>query len=342
MNIFLKAYVAQNLGDDLFIKIICERYPMHVFHMLMREEYKETFSDICNLNIHTYNDNFDRLNKKNKILNKSDILVFIGGSIFMEPPDVYNKYLSELEQDIEKVKKFYIIGANFGPYKTDKYYEYVKNSILKKAKSVCFRDKYSYNMFKNLKNVTYHKDVVFGLNTNKIKKSKQIGISVISNFNRDIKEEYYNSYINKMVEIIDFYTKQGYQINIFSFCEKEKDSLAIDSIISKIPYKINKEIYNGNIEEFLYKFNSQEIIIGTRFHSIILAMICKSKFIPICYSNKTKEMLNDIDNKLLFYDFENINKLQCNYLNEKLNDKLLNKLKIDADKQFEMLDQILL
>jgi colanic acid/amylovoran biosynthesis protein len=342
MNIFLKAYTAQNLGDDLFIKIICNRYNNHKFHLLIKEEYIGYFSNIKNLIIYTYKNNTDRIIKKNEILNKSDVLVFIGGSIFIEPEDIYNKYLFELEEDIKKTKEFYIIGANFGPYKTEKYYEYVKNNILKKAKFTCFRDKYSYEIFKDLDNVSYHKDVVFGLDITESKKNKQVGISVISNFGRNIKEKEYNNYIDKIIEIINFYNNLDYKINIFSFCEKEKDSLAIDNIINKSNIKINKEIYNGNIEEFLYKFASQDIIIGTRFHSVILSMIFKSKFIPICYSNKTKEMLKDIDKKITFYDFENIQELKCDNLNKKLNEETLEELKTDAHKQFKMLDQILL
>lgn len=37
MEIMLKAYFNLNLGDDLFIKMICERFPNYNFHIFIRE-----------------------------------------------------------------------------------------------------------------------------------------------------------------------------------------------------------------------------------------------------------------------------------------------------------------
>ena len=39
------AYTRQNLGDDLFIKILCERYPNTQFVLYAPNVYKDIFKD---------------------------------------------------------------------------------------------------------------------------------------------------------------------------------------------------------------------------------------------------------------------------------------------------------
>ncbi|HPF83773.1 MAG TPA: hypothetical protein PLV83_06400, partial [Bacilli bacterium] len=59
-NCFLGFYANKNLGDDLFIKIICERYPNIRFTIFVDSSYKDTFNDIKNLKKKYYN---KKLNK---------------------------------------------------------------------------------------------------------------------------------------------------------------------------------------------------------------------------------------------------------------------------------------
>ena len=42
-NVKLNMYLKQNLGDDLFLKVILERYPNTVFHIQSDINYKKTF-----------------------------------------------------------------------------------------------------------------------------------------------------------------------------------------------------------------------------------------------------------------------------------------------------------
>lgn len=72
MDVFLKAYVADNLGDDLFIKIICDRYKSHRFHLISNIE-SSFLSSIENLFV--YKDSFitRAINKVNQKLNKKVI-----------------------------------------------------------------------------------------------------------------------------------------------------------------------------------------------------------------------------------------------------------------------------
>src|SRR5699024_6589693 len=75
----------------------------------------------------------------------------------------------------------YIIGANFGPYKDKRFLEKYKHHFSQYT-GICFRDMYSYNLFKQLPNVKMAPDAVFTLYTNKRVKPRTncLGISPIS------------------------------------------------------------------------------------------------------------------------------------------------------------------
>src|SRR5699024_615791 len=102
-KIFIYAYSKLNLGDDLFVKILCERYPDHLFYIVCRRENARAFSNIKNLKIIYSVPYLDSLMQKlslrqffiNRIAKKCDLTVSIGGSIFIEPEkwqEHVNKY----------------------------------------------------------------------------------------------------------------------------------------------------------------------------------------------------------------------------------------------------------
>ena len=96
-KILIKAYAQLNLGDDLFIKMLCERYKDTEFYLFATPEY-ENLKGIESNNLKIlYNDTFAkkilfRLGRKFGISNiledlkvkELDGVVNIGGSIFIE------------------------------------------------------------------------------------------------------------------------------------------------------------------------------------------------------------------------------------------------------------------
>ena len=88
-------------------------------------------------------------------------------------------------------------------------------------------------------------------------------------------------------------------------------------------------------------FAKNEYIIGTRFHSIVLAIINGQSVLPMIYNEKTEHMLNDLDEQIETLDIKKI------IGNDSL-EKMLKFQKIDfsnskntASEQFEILDQYL-
>ncbi len=301
MKIFLNAYVAQNVGDDLFMDILLKRYPKHEFYTI--SQFPNTYNYP---NLHVYSNKlFYRLvkkfNLKKYIANKYDMVVTIGGSMFMET--LQNKYDLTLGN-----KDRYILGVNFGPYTTKNYFN-AAVSAYKKSKDVCFRDKYSYELFKDLPNVRLAPDIAFGLDKSKlnITNRKRVIVSVVDcdykliesrDKSFDKKINYTKVYESNIAELIYRLDGLGYEICMASMCESQGDNKAINRIIqlcnADLQNKIEKYYYKGNINEVLDLFADSSLIVGTRLHANIIGMALGKPVIPIAYSDKTIHIMEDI------------------------------------------------
>lgn len=344
-KIFLQAYLTENLGDDLFIDIISKRYPNSKMKILTYNNIKTNFSE----NIKIYNKKYHKLlnkiikvytknksNLENEMIKKSDITCFIGGSMFIEKSNqnIKNQYFIG--------KKHYVIGTNFGPYHTKNYYQTFYN-MFKKAIDVCFRDEYSYNLFKDLPNVRMAPDIVFSLDTTDLnnKEENKVIISVINCNNRKI-ENNKEQYESKIIEMINLFQSKGYKVTLMSFCKFEGDENAIERIITQVK-NVDKYYYKGNIEEALNILASSKIIVGTRFHANILGLVMNKTIIPIAYSDKTLNVLKDINFKGKIFDIRDMDNFDVNSISDK---DLKYKCNVDkqkklAEKHFEKLDLIL-
>ena len=72
--------------------------------------------------------------------------------------------------------------------------------------------------------------------------------------------------------------------------------------------------YQGNIPQILREIASLKLFITSRFHANILGLKFNIPIIPICYSSKSSNVLNDINfDRNLIYNFETVNRI--NYKN---------------------------
>ena len=355
-RVYIRAYLKRNLGDDLFVKILTDRYQASFVSLCNpKYKYKKEFKNVkfYNFIIYSifklYEKVAIKINLKNKNLledytiKKSEFMISIGGSIFIEQEG----NLDDLYKVYRNSKSYYIIGANFGPYKTDKFKNYVENKIFKNATDVCFRDSNTYNLFKNNLKLRKAPDIVFSLDTKNIKitNSNKVIISVIY-CNKKKLSKYKEIYEKKIIEIIKFLYQQNYQITLMSFCKSEGDECAINSIINvlkKDNLKVKKYFYRDNITEALNVIGDSSIIVGTRFHANILGMLMNKTIIPISYNEKTKNVLKDIKYKGKILEIETIKDFNPNNLTK---EDLTYKQSVfpnkqQAEKHFEKLDKIL-
>lgn len=332
MKVFIDAYLFQNLGDDLFVDILTKRYPQVDF-----VTYSSFYKSNSN-NLKVYNNRF--LNKvigseniKYYLAKKCDLVVYIGGSMFIEGESKPSKIL---KSDL----KTYIIGSNFGPYQNQSYFE-IHREIFKKMQDVCFRDDYSYQLFKDIACVRKASDLVFTLpvETKNVNERKAL-ISIIECHGKN--EVYKQDYEAKIVEIINKLKQDGFKVCLMSFCELQNDEKAIESILTKV--KVDETYYyRGNTQEAINKLNEASFVVGSRFHANILGMLLNKAILPIAYSNKTINILKDINYQGKQINIKNIAEFDVNSLTQEDYEYHvdLSKQIALANQAFEKLDKVL-
>ena len=358
-KVFLYAYDKVNLGDDLFIRFITSRYPDCEFTMISNKVNIENFKDIKNLNI--IDENSTKINIMNKIhpslfanyqhklKMKSDAVCYIGGSIFMEG-DTWNDVLNWWDFQVNNYP-FYVLGANIGPYKTEEYRKKM-GIVFSKLKGICFRDRYSYELFSDIKSARVAPDILFGQKIPEvIEKKKQVFVSVVNCENKSIDDielrKCNDDYYNWLKIEIDNALKKGYDVKLSSFCKSEGDEeicnrLQADFSDVDCSSKVECLFYNGrNHVEVLREIASSSTVVSARFHGIILALISNVPVLPVSYSIKTINVLKDMGFTGRIQNIKNIDN-SCHFTDATIDinicvDKLIEK----SEEHFMKLDTVL-
>src|SRR5690625_3035781 len=118
-KVMVYAYTKFNLGDDLFLKILFDRYPNTNFNLVAPQKYKEIFQQ-KNVNVYSsdtlifkgINYIMRRINKNftfNKNISKScDASVYIGGSIFQQSNN-WRIQINNRRSIINENQPFYVL-----------------------------------------------------------------------------------------------------------------------------------------------------------------------------------------------------------------------------------------
>lgn len=309
-RVFLYAYDGTNLGDDLFVRVICGRYPQAQFYIWGDEARREVFRDVPNLKV------LLRDNPVSKVLgairpsfvarhhgwleNRCDAVVYIGGSIFMEYPNW--EQICTWWDYVAKERPFYVLGANFGPWHTEAYREKMEE-VFANCRDVCFRDKYSAGLFPGI--VRYAPDILLDFPMPQVPvKQKQVFVSVIDCEGRDEAHSlswFDESYIANMAMVLRSYLEDGWKLVLSSFCKREGDENGIRKLrnvlgVSAEDPKITDLCYDGtNTDALLTAIAASERVIATRFHGVILALAAGRPVLPVVYSDKTLRVLEDLE-----------------------------------------------
>lgn len=315
MVIGVWAYLDNNIGDDLMIKLLAENFQEHTFFLYSNKTVvKNTFKDIKNVEVKS------PLSMSNDI-EQMEVFISIGGSIFNNLNTIKGKisrlkriyFLTKLKR---KKIKLATIGCNLGPY-SDKIGPYLTKIELRKNDLVTVRDKESFDLiesFKSIKNYHLADDIVYLLNDGNFnKKDDFLGITAYRSIKQD--ECNYDNYL-VLSKIADQYIERtGNEVKLFAFdSENENDISAAHHIwhLSKHKQKVRIIPYLGDIDGFLEEFSSCRKNIAIRFHGAILSDIFGIPFLPIVYSNKMINYLNDNGHK---GDITMLKDLQINKIN---------------------------
>ena len=347
-KVLVRMYSVKNLGDDLFLRVLSERFPNDEFYVASHTKYKK---ECIAENVHI---KYNVLSKIKDILLARyvspnahyDAYILMGGSIFIEQQDSQRCLHEKIKHIFPKNKPSYIIGSNFGPYSHDFYKEEYEN-LFRNLNGVTFRDKKTYELFSGLHNSELYPDVIFGLDVNKyrVNNNKKVAISVINLDTRPSLKRHKKIYESKIADIADCYADAGYEVVLLSFCEYEGDGEAVKRIKSAVRNQsIRTFYYNCNLDDAINEISTSEIVIGTRFHSVVLGILFNKKVLPIVYSEKTFNMLKDIDMEKNAINIQDIASLQCSYGNIKfieINQSRVNAVIEKSKHHFDGLSRVL-
>lgn len=359
-KIFVDVYLAYNLGDDLFLDILSKKYPKAEFTVnYVGRDYDEFIAKYKNVKRRKYTllDKVlqklkikDTLTNYKNIAESHDAMVFIGGSIFRDESyheSLYRDRINMIDEFNKLDKPVFILGSNFGPYTREEFFKDYKE-FFARCKDVCFRDTYSYNLFKDMKNVRCEPDIVFQLDLDRFKNSEKkdiIGFSIIDVKHKDGLAQYENEYIKSHIKSIELLVSKGYRCCLISFCEKEGDLQAINKILENLSIEIKKYVdvyeYNGNLDDSFNIISEFKLFIAARFHANIIAQLLEVPILPVIYSDKTSNMLRDINLDNLMITMDNLNDMYNKSVLERAfkNKVDLYNIKVESIKQFDRLTQ---
>ena len=305
-KLFLYAYDRRNLGDDLFVEYVAGRYPDAKLYIWSGAENEAAYGSIPNLRRIDPDSRVVRLLRKLRpslvaryrawLENRCDAVAYIGGSIFMEYPN-WETICTWWDYEA-KNRPFFVLGANFGPYHTEAYRETME-AIFRNCRDVCFRDKYSAGLFPGV--VRCAPDILFGYPVPKVtEKPNQVFLSVIDCDGRNESHglsRFDRGYVANMAALVKQLLAEGKEPVLASFCEAEGDRRGIQKILDAVGDEpgIRVLCYDGtNRKEMVEALAESGLVIGTRFHAVVLALAAGRPVIPALYSDKTKYMLQDL------------------------------------------------
>ena len=296
----------------MFIQTLVRRYPGQSFHLRANPAFCANLIKEPNLHINgkakvLFHRAVQKLSVRqyNKLygreMARADAVIRIGGSIFIERTDSEKKYFPETN------KNLFIMGANFGPYRTRTFFDTRKQRI-RHAVDCCFRDRYSYELFKDIPTVRYAPDILFGYPYFPAPADgDRVGISVIDFCGRDAADELRERYEKGLVRICDHWTAKGKTVALLGFCALEGDGKAADRIHEACRDKslVKKINYDGDIDAFLGELNRCGILYATRFHAMILGWAMQKNVVPLIYSEKQRHVIEDIAFEGAVWDIQN-------------------------------------
>jgi len=310
MNVYLIAYIRANLGDDLFVKNILEKYPDINFYMNSEnEEYAKAFKKYNNLNIIMEKRDLSKID-----IELYDAFLYVGGSIFVESVTGSKERLKSFNDFILKCKNknrpFYYVSANFGPYETEEYYGLAKE-LFSNCTDICFRDTYSSNLFKDVKTVRYAPDLIFSLESDKEEIQKDtVGVSIVNISSVKGLEHKANDYYEFLEKNIKNYIREGKEVYLFSFCKYFGEENTINEVLNRFTDewldKIKVVKYDGDMESFVKTYSKMEYMICSKFHAMILSSIFKQKKYVFSYLSKLNNVNSDLKLTNKFMDLQDI------------------------------------
>lgn len=285
MVLRLSGYFDNNFGDDYMMKIIAHK--LKDIQFIIPAEKNICSTVLEESNVKTINES----------CKNTPSLCITGSGFMVNSPRVL---ISELKRILKGVPvEDYCLGCNIEPF-SNRFYEFVMAKKLEKFKFIICRDKESFKWLKNhnrKSEIRYLPDILFSMPDEWLEKcdenADRLGISIMNSGNSEKAQNYYK----KMADAADYYIETtGCEVILLAFDSGEEDDVSACELVKELckhkdKISIVSHKYGG---EIITAYNKCKKIIGTRFHSTVLALKMKIPVFPIIYRSKTKNMLDDV------------------------------------------------
>lgn len=313
MKVYLFACIEKNIGDDLFVKLLCERYPNVDFVITTQARYG-SLAKIPNLHFSKALERWmwvSGVNPSNPIkkliavclkkvykclLPKYPVGISIVGNAFKNMDYTGWQQSQWIRERIHLVKRFYLISTNFGPY-TDEQWKTDFDRIYPQMADVCFRDRYSYDLFRQLPNARFAPDAVIsiGEQPNQSEDRKNVIISLIDCAFRARSEKLRaaaSEFEEKMVQTAKRFLADGYKVTFLN-SNMQQDRPACDRILAALGSRERVEVldYEGDLDSIFQLYKEASCVVATRLHTIVLAWLHRIPVVPVVYDIKVGNLL---------------------------------------------------
>lgn len=309
MAIFVSGYWNQNLGDDLFLHLLCQHYPEFQFRIICGHQAFKPLADIKNL------DNLPIPLKvkiatkvsaltgfsNTKLLdelqihaaNKSEAYVELGGSLFKLPLHGMGHQFFLRQKILSLQPDYYVLGSNFGPYyqqlQVGKY-----SHLFQQMSHVTFRDKYSLNLFSGLTNISWAPDLAFVLDTKPYQQAANYTLISVINPTKRFDHATVNDYYNFLIRYTSYEIKCGHRVVLMAFCRNEGDLKTANLIKSHVNSQQVSTYVHYNLTDSLSMIAQAKKVVATRYHAMILGWLFNKPTFVLSYSQKINHVISDI------------------------------------------------
>ena len=358
-TVFVEGYWETNLGDDLFLYLLCKEFPTVKFEIETNHQNSQPFKQIPNLSIRNHSHgpwerwtNFlSRITrcvipcstyaKQVRVASHYPIYLELGGSLFILPANgKLDVAFRKRQRVVEKNIQYLIMGSNFGPYYSKKQLR-AYTDFFSRLTDISFRDEVSYLLFNQLANVNYFPDLVLNLPPQTSNQSETVVISVIdaSRFGKQVQDQYL-AFIEDQArrEITN-----GNRVTLMAFCKNDGDLIAAERIKKRlVDQESMVDIFvHQEINESLAIIQQAKKIIATRYHSMILGWVYQKPTFVISYSKKTTAVINTYFPAQSFRSIEDLERPDISIRYQKIESARIKKLHREAHHHFDGLTRVL-
>lgn len=231
-------------------------------------------------------------------------------------------------------KKYYILGQSMGPFYNKKLFEKMKLdmslNVLNHAELVSFREKVSLDKMKELglnnENIKLTSDYAFLVNKKKVsafKLDKFVAVTLRQhNFSEEDGEVEYLATIRNICNTLN--SKFGVNILVIPHVKGPNDFENDVTITKKFEKMVEEyEFYHFDYEyysapELIDIYSRADMLIGTRFHSVIFSLISSVPAFAISYSGYKANIIEQFGMEKFMIDINSVNKEKEMLLSELL------------------------